>query len=1039
MFCYTSRSLLFITLLVWGYLPQAAHATATQLVRVIFEEGICHVGGEIVETFWEQTVGLYHYQGSFVFDVDIFNAHARQTTGYDARLWSSGDAWVNPEFEIDGLYLQRTTLIDSVWTPLDGLPILLTFAPCEWVGFWDMFYPDGPTHTDIVVDVVDLAADAAMAGAIATGGGLSWVSAVFTAVDIAFDIEVGVDWDFDVTIGDQAEIILDRSPSLHSLVVNGGHLFVEGNRSINAPFGIRNLGDIYVYSGSQLLLNDSVTNIGILNIDSNGIMQFNGGASLTGGTITGLGQVTLSGCELKSNVFVKGGIRIVPNRYDFTNYGILTLSGEGTRLETENPRNELGTQYVDILGDGELHILDGASAIINGSRYYYYGEQCNYSGRIHNNVVVDDESSITFTTSDSQSRSHQVYGNLESAGNININHPTNIHGAVLNDGVCCITSTCNFDGSLYEGTGATTGSGNLALTSLCGVIRAVGEESNLTWRGNISSNGELLITDGATGYVNIEDLENDGDIRIVGDGSSLVTTYRNNCYSENATISGTGNVDILDGGMLNLVGRYRYYYGVCESVPAVLDCHTTIDNESSVISQCSVIGGGNNVINSINGDIENNGLVSIQNPTRVYGELRNNGELKVNSTVYLSNSSFSGGGKVTGSGKLGLAGFTGNMNLVGENTTMLFEGNMTDQAEVSISDSALAYIKPSGFSNEGTLTLDGQGTRLTTSIGERDGRGLAEISGDGNINVLNGAELNLHGRYRYYYGVEVSMGTSIENDVYIDSNSILTSTLLVNGGGCNVRNFLLGEVINNGVMHVSQPLSCCSRLTNRGEISIQSSFEFTEIDMDGGVITGSTLRVDTDDTLLGTGHVQASVINNGLFIPGRLSGIMGIDGDYSQTGRLVVNMQPNVSTLLSIAGTAELGGTCTIELPEDAMCFEEGQVFTVLHASYVVGRFDETIIPLNGSGMPMFELSYSETDVILTVMPNRMSGDCNGDNLITLDDYRLEGCFVDCFNGPVGSYETPVIASWCQMVFDFNNDADVDLMDFAAFQRLVEN
>ena len=53
-------------------------------------------------------------------------------------------------------------------------------------------------------------------------------------------------------------------------------------------------------------------------------------------------------------------------------------------------------------------------------------------------------------------------------------------------------------------------------------------------------------------------------------------------------------------------------------------------------------------------------------------------------------------------------------------------------------------------------------------------------------------------------------------------------------------------------------------------------------------------------------------------------------------------------------------------------------------------------------------------------------GDCNSDGTVNLLDYES---FLTCVTGPNGGPVSPECAC-----FDFNDDDDVDLLDFAAFQ-----
>jgi hypothetical protein len=124
----------------------------------------------------------------------------------------------------------------------------------------------------------------------------------------------------------------------------------------------------------------------------------------------------------------------------------------------------------------------------------------------------------------------------------------------------------------------------------------------------------------------------------------------------------------------------------------------------------------------------------------------------------------------------------------------------------------------------------------------------------------------------------------------------------------------------------------------------------------GAVFTGSgDLIVDAGASLGGTGTVDVDVVNEGTVAPGSSPGRLTIGGDYTQLGRLEIQLGgllPAVQhDVLSVLGDATLGGVLELILiggfapgPGDEFAFLE--VDGATH-----GAFDELVLPdLGGNG-----------------------------------------------------------------------------------------
>jgi hypothetical protein len=125
----------------------------------------------------------------------------------------------------------------------------------------------------------------------------------------------------------------------------------------------------------------------------------------------------------------------------------------------------------------------------------------------------------------------------------------------------------------------------------------------------------------------------------------------------------------------------------------------------------------------------------------------------------------------------------------------------------------------------------------------------------------------------------------------------------------------------------------------------------------GAVLTGSgALIVDAGSSLGGEGAIGVDVVNEGTVRPGASPGLLTVGGDYTQSGRLSIELGgtlPGIEhDVLSILGHATLGGVLELSLV-DGYVPAPGAAFEILRFSRlgVSGAFDALVLPdLGGNG-----------------------------------------------------------------------------------------
>ncbi|MBE9160631.1 putative Ig domain-containing protein [Nodosilinea sp. LEGE 06152] len=501
---------------------------------------------------------------------------------------------------------------------------------------------------------------------------------------------------------------------------------------------------------------------------------------------------------------------------------------------------------------------------------------------------------------------------LNGASTVNSKGILNFNGGTLT-GTGSLTanagSTLIWSGGTQSGSGKTIVTGNLQINddnyykNLDG--RTLETRGNTTWTGNTlhlyGSNGATW-NNTASGSI---DLQSDADF--YGDSS---TTFNN----AGTLTKSVGSTDGTDSSVIS----------------ALFNNSGTVEVQQGVLS---LQGGGSSTGNF---SIQSGGSLEFSGGTHTLG----------------NSSSIDGAGKVRFSnGSTTEVG--GAYNLTG--TTEITGGiaNFGSSKAISTTNFALSYGDLSGSD---TVTT----TNMVWSGGTQSGSGKTivtaslQINDDNYYKNLDGRTLETRGNTTwtgntlYLYGsngatwnnaASGSINLQSDADFYGDSSTTfnnagtLTKSLGVSDG---TDSSVISALFNNsGTVKIQQgALTFTSGYTQTAGSTILS----------GGLLTANAAIALQGGSLLGFGNITGNVSNASQIDPGLGTGILNIDGDYTQAGTGILNFDLGGRTagtafdLLSITGTATLDGTLKINLI-NGFTPTIGDTFQVLKAGTLSGSF----------------------------------------------------------------------------------------------------
>lgn len=221
-----------------------------------------------------------------------------------------------------------------------------------------------------------------------------------------------------------------------------------------------------------------------------------------------------------------------------------------------------------------------------------------------------------------------------------------------------------------------------------------------------------------------------------------------------------------------------------------------------------------------------------------------------------------------------------------------------------------------------------------------------------------------------------------------------------NSGVVDVRTGTLEFFGGNSLTHIQ---TAGQTILNGGNINVTNPGVYT---LQGG-------------TLLGSGTVSGKLNNTaGRVQPGMSAGVITVSGTYTQGAAAALDIEiggpnPGDFDTLNVTGAATLAGELHVA-KINGYNPGGGASFVVLTASSINGAFATL------TGAPGFSVSYTPTQVILTVSGSTLSGDLDGD------------CDVDIIDLATQISHYGIVGSATYAMGDLDGDGDVDIQDLAA-------
>jgi autotransporter-associated beta strand protein len=427
---------------------------------------------------------------------------------------------------------------------------------------------------------------------------------------------------------------------------------------------------------------------------------------------------------------------------------------------------------------------------------------------------------------------------------------------------------------------------------------------------------------------------------------SVSGTYQSGVLTVNGAISGSGNLSIVEGGVVNL--------NASNSFTGETAFNNSGSAEGTILNLGNVNALRNSTLNINSGDNATVNFTAAGTNTYNLGALKGSGNLNNSgdtlsvggngqSTTYSGSLSGAGGLIKTGAGTMTLSGNNSYSGGTVINGGVLQIGNGANSGAISgnITNNALLVFNRAGsnsfggvISGSGSLTQAGTGTLTLSSANSYTGttRIAAGKLNIGNVNALAGSTLDLNGND---YGT-IGFGAG-------------SSALYNLGGLSGVRNLSFGSnslaIGGNGQSTTySGSLSGSGSVTKSGEGTLtligNNSYGDT-------TISAGTLQVGNGGAYgtLGSGNI----LNNGVLAFNR-SGTATVSNSISGTGSLSQN---GGGTILISGNNTYTGGTMinagTLLTSSNERLADTGAVTVNTGAAFKLGG-NETIGSLNGAG-----------------------------------------------------------------------------------------
>ena len=678
---------------------------------------------------------------------------------------------------------------------------------------------------------------------------------------------------------------------------SGGTFIVKGALSggVNA-FGT---GPIVLGSGTvdsvqsrgNLILNQT-SNVAAASVSESAIGPQPQAATSFAAAITGFGSLTKQGTDVVTlsglNTY-DGGTTIsagglIGTTSSFGTGAIAVTSG--TTLEIAQSTD--GTFGGDITGAGTLTksgtgaatltgniALTGQTTISGGTLAYGDG---THGGAPGGDIAIASGATAAFALPGTQTYAGHVTG----TGTLLVNSPTNL----------ILTTNSSFAGTTDIDTGAVLQFGNGGATG------------SLASGGTLQVDGRLVINRSAALRYD-GPLFGDGTIEVAGTG--LVTFT-----DSTATSFYSGGLIVDSGASLQL--------GDGDVVPDVVG--NAVDNGHLILKL--------NGTAQYDGILSGSGTLELAGPAKIVATADNtlSGAATIDAGATLQLGKGGAGGSVAGA--------------IVDNGVLIF-------------NHAASFTLPGAISGTGTLEVAGTGTAILTGDGPLSGRTTidtgaslqlgnggatgslgGDIADDGRLVINHSGSFTLANTLIGSGALEIAGGTTLltVNSAFVGATTIDSGATLQLGNG-GTSGSTAGNFVDNGhlVLSRSDTVTSTASLSGTGTFDLNGGGTLI-FNGDGRGFTGTTnlnagtlrvgdastpgatlggaLKVASGATLQGHGTIGGALTNAGTVQPGGTIGVLTVNGNYTQTGTLNIEVSPTDASKLQVNGAATLGGTLAL-------------------------------------------------------------------------------------------------------------------------------
>ncbi len=582
---------------------------------------------------------------------------------------------------------------------------------------------------------------------------------------------------------------------------------------------------------------DLTVGFGILHLDGAGNMA--GTGTLSGGTLTGLGDVTYSGLL----AWLEGTMETTGAAKTFANGGITVTTNSGSRRL--NGR-DLDSTATFILGQMTNFTINGGATLDQSGGIFDLRGNSSINTNTTGNVVssVPVQKTGSFSTSIATTT-------FTNSGNINVNTGTLfISPNFINTATATIASgtTLTFAGttSSNAASGTIQGTGTLNVSSTAFTNNGVLGPG--TSPGIFNINGNATLANGS--QLNIE---------LAGSSNVAGTDF------DQLVVMGTLTID--PGAILNLTTFGGYTGVVSDTFTDVIDATGALNGEfdtvlmpATLIAQSTYVVGGPGDLSLL---VTSTGTINQwTNPASGAFDVGGNWSLGVPSGTH---ETVIGIGGITVTHGLAVADTVLSLSLVGSSTFALTAGSLTINTN-SILDGNLSISGGATLLGAGDVTVNGTFNANTTSI---IGTGTEKFITNGTSNISGAFGLDL----RPWDNFGTVNWTAGDITLAFGASSVFTNEA---GGIFNINTGLssedingAGSFVNDGVVNKNSNLTTSFNVpvTNTNAFNLtmaqvslrQTSSNTGTFSLSGGttlaVANASTLNLNLNTAVMGTGTV----------------------------------------------------------------------------------------------------------------------------------------------------------------------------------------